>query len=293
MAVASGSFPSSGDDPRGGPRGGGPADGQAGDARSRDAAARSGTQPRIARIPTDGGDRPSGARAFAALAGLAIRIVPGRAGAAIAAPLRARVFAGELGAMPDGEDDAHDATADHILAFDPTARGLGAVGALRVARGTAYTGREFDLGPVLASGRAVAEMGRLCLDRDRRGAAAGLAILAAAGERLSAIGAEVVVGTASFFGTDAARHGPALRALRAAALAPRPLRPRPHPGPCAVDTTGPSDPADMRAVPALVKSYLRAGAWVGDGAYVDQAFGCTDVCMILDLARLRLPRVPR
>ena len=42
----------------------------------------------------------------------------------------------------------------------------------------------------------------------------------------------------------------------------------------------------MIAMPALIKAYLRMGGVVGDGAYVDAAFGTTDVCMILETAQL-------
>jgi putative hemolysin len=39
----------------------------------------------------------------------------------------------------------------------------------------------------------------------------------------------------------------------------------------------------LRAMPALIKAYLRLGGGVGDGAYIDQAFNTTDVCLVLDV----------
>ena len=39
-------------------------------------------------------------------------------------------------------------------------------------------------------------------------------------------------------------------------------------------------------MPALVKAYLRLGGKVGEGAFVDLAFACVDVCMVLDTAAL-------
>ena len=44
--------------------------------------------------------------------------------------------------------------------------------------------------------------------------------------------------------------------------------------------------AAMRAVPSLIKSYLRVGGFVGEGAFIDRVFNTTDVCLILDTARL-------
>ena len=42
----------------------------------------------------------------------------------------------------------------------------------------------------------------------------------------------------------------------------------------------------MRATPALIKAYLRLGGFVGEGAFVDHAFNTTDVCLVLDTARM-------
>ena len=44
--------------------------------------------------------------------------------------------------------------------------------------------------------------------------------------------------------------------------------------------------AAMRDVPALIKSYLRLGGFVGDGAFVDHAFNTTDVCLVMDTRRM-------
>ena len=37
-------------------------------------------------------------------------------------------------------------------------------------------------------------------------------------------------------------------------------------------------------IPTLIKSYLRLGGFVGDGAYLDRDFNTLDVCVILDRA---------
>jgi len=42
----------------------------------------------------------------------------------------------------------------------------------------------------------------------------------------------------------------------------------------------------MRAVPALIKAYIRLGGFVGEGAFIDLAFNTTDVCVIVDIARV-------
>jgi hypothetical protein len=43
----------------------------------------------------------------------------------------------------------------------------------------------------------------------------------------------------------------------------------------------------MRALEPIVKGYLRAGAWVGEDAWVDEDFKAIDVCIVMPTARLR------
>ena len=44
--------------------------------------------------------------------------------------------------------------------------------------------------------------------------------------------------------------------------------------------------AAMLKIPALIKAYLRLGGVVGDGAWIDRAFNTTDVCLVMDTARM-------
>ena len=39
-------------------------------------------------------------------------------------------------------------------------------------------------------------------------------------------------------------------------------------------------------MPPLIKAYLRLGAFVGDGAVVDEPFGTTDVFILLPVSRI-------
>ncbi|MEM9796453.1 MAG: GNAT family N-acyltransferase [Pseudomonadota bacterium] len=204
--------------------------------------------------------------------------------------LRADVFAAEFGSVvQDGlERDAFDAACDHLVLRDVDRPDLGVVATMRLAAGGAYTAREFDLSALAASGRPMAELGRTCLHRDYRRGPAVFHLFKGMLDVLREKSIDLVVGTASFPGADAARHMPALRRLRQVALAPAELRPVAM-GPHAVPIHGPAEAAAMREVPSLIKSYLRAGAWIGDGAYLDRAFNSVDVCMVLDLTRLKLP----
>ena len=42
--------------------------------------------------------------------------------------------------------------------------------------------------------------------------------------------------------------------------------------------------AALRALPPLIKGYLRLGAFIGDGAVIDRQFGTIDVAIVLPVA---------
>ena len=42
----------------------------------------------------------------------------------------------------------------------------------------------------------------------------------------------------------------------------------------------------FRSLPPLIKAYIRAGAWVGQGAIVDKKFNTTDVLIILKSTKI-------
>jgi putative hemolysin len=44
--------------------------------------------------------------------------------------------------------------------------------------------------------------------------------------------------------------------------------------------------AALKAIPPLVKGYLRLGAFVGDGAVIDRQFGTTDVLIVLPVEKI-------
>ena len=39
--------------------------------------------------------------------------------------------------------------------------------------------------------------------------------------------------------------------------------------------------AALKALPPLIKGYLRVGAYIGDGAVIDHQFGTTDVFVVM------------
>lgn len=193
------------------------------------------------------------------------------------------------------EIDRFDPCADHLLLRDltrpPHDRVIGVYRLMDRAAATAAGGfsasGEYDLAPLLDSGRVLLELGRSCLHPDYRGGAAMYHLWHALSGQVTARRTEILFGTASFFGTDPAAIVPALSILHHDHLASPPLRVRTH-RPVPVDLI-PADRLDRRTalqgVPSLIKAYLRLGGVVGDGACIDAAFNTVDVCLILDLAQ--------
>ena len=215
--------------------------------------------------------------------------------------LRYRVFVQELGAggpMVDHqaklERDAFDPHFDHLLLIDRHGDPdllTDVVGVYRLlppsgraAMGRYYSEDEFDLSPLIASGRRLLELGRSCVHPDHRGGAAMLLLWNALAEYVLERGVEVMFGAASFHGTDAAALAEPLSFLYLNHLAPPDLRVRARKAHRQEMNliAAPDRHAALAATPPLIRAYLRLGGYVGDGAWVDRAFNTTDVCLVMD-----------
>jgi len=221
--------------------------------------------------------------------------------------LRYEVFVEELGG--DGplvdhrmrlECDAFDPWFEHLLLID-TARDPATlsdvVGVYRLLTsdrmplaGQFYSEGEFDLDPLKASGRRLLELGRSCVAREQRGGAAMFHLWNGLADYVLERGIEVMFGAASFHGVDAGALAQPLSYLHHHHRAPEGLRVRAKPPHRQEMNLIPTDALDrsaaMAGTPALIKAYLRLGGFVGDGAWIDHAFNTTDVCLVMDTARM-------
>ncbi len=216
--------------------------------------------------------------------------------------LRYDVFVRELGgggAMVDHaaglERDRFDPYFDHMLVIDDTNRRLAGVYRLlrddqARAAGQFYSEDEYDLSVLKRDGRKLLELGRSCLHRDYRGSMAMYHLWTGLADYVAQHDIAILFGVASFHGTDVSALAPSLSLLHHNHLAPPDLRV------CAkpvlfqtMDLIAP-DALDRRdamlKVPALIKAYLRLGGFVGEGAFVDHPFNTTDVCLVMDTARM-------
>ena len=219
--------------------------------------------------------------------------------------LRYRVFVEELGGsgpMVDHEQkleiDRFDPYFDHLVLIDQRLpKGDHVVGVYRVLRGEQaekagqfYSEDEYDLTVLKSSGRRLLELGRSCVDARYRGGMAMYHLWNGLAGYVADHGVEILFGVASFHGTNVQALEEPLSHLHYRHLAPEDIRVR------AVEQTFqrmdliPEERIDRRRAmsqtPALIKAYLRIGGFVGEGAYIDHAFNTTDVCLILDTARM-------
>lgn len=212
--------------------------------------------------------------------------------------LRYEVFVAELGgggALVDHEArlerDHLDPFFDHLLLT--TQRGDRVVGVYRVMRaekareaGGFYSSSEYDLAPLLYSGRRVLELGRSCLHADYRGGTGIHHLWLGLAQYVAQFEIDLLFGVASFHGTDVKALGQPLSFLHHRHLAPVKYRVRALEKSFQnMDLIGEAHldrKAAMMQMPSLIKAYLRLGGYVGEGAFVDHAFNTVDICMIMD-----------
>ena len=209
------------------------------------------------------------------------------------------------------DKDPYDAICDHLLVVDaaaqPNAEGWGGslrrqkvVGTYRVLRQEIaerslgfYTQSEYDIAPLVASrspGYRFMELGRSCVLEPYRNKRTVELLWHGLWTYVREHKIDVMIGCASFPGTDPDQHAMALSFLHHNALAPPEWRCRAHDRLYVPMDRLPREQvnakAALKAVPPLIKGYLRLGAFVGDGAVIDRQFGTTDVLIILPVEKI-------
>lgn len=266
-------------------------------------------RPRLPRSPLVGRRAP--AKVYGRIGNLEVRLARGKGDLKRAQRLRYHVFYEELSAIPDPlamisrrDEDPFDALCDHLLVIDhgaqekgrrPWSRRPRVVGTYRILRQDVadmndgfYSQGEYDIAPMLDAlpdDCRVMELGRSCVLKEYRNRRTIELLWQGIWTYAREHGIGAMIGCASFEGTDPSRHAEALSYLHHHASAPDPWRVRAHEGihvdmdllpPSQIDTRH-----AVRALPPLIKGYLRVGASFGDGAVIDHQFGTTDVFVVL------------
>jgi len=228
--------------------------------------------------------------------------------------LRYKVFYEEMSARPDAlamlsrrDEDIYDPIFDHLLVIDRADEGKGrwrqskVVGTYRVLRQEIadlhdgfYTQGEYNIAPLIAArgpDYTFMELGRSCVLKPYRNRRTVELLWQGIWSYVREHGVDVMLGCASFEGVDPAAHAEALSFLHHTALAPQEWRVRAHEH-LRLDMNfmpleAVSKRAALKALPPLIKGYLRLGAYIGDGAVIDRQFGTTDVLIILPVEAIR------
>jgi len=222
--------------------------------------------------------------------------------------LRYRAFCKGSGAAPSAigrlarrDLCSFDSVCDHLIVVDKGLARLGrpeVVGVYRLLRQDVaerhfgfYSAREFELAPLMARrpGLRFLEVGRACVAESHRGR--HVLDLLWRGLWLYARhhGLDALIGCASLPGADPARHSAIVHALASGGDPALRVLPLPERAAAMPDASGaPSiDPRALRrALPPLVKGYLRLGATFSPIPAVDRAFGSTDLFVVMPLSEV-------
>jgi len=207
--------------------------------------------------------------------------------------LRYRVFAEEMGASicatnERADRDEFDPYCEHLLVRNcQSGRVVGTYRILTAAQahraGGFYSEREFHLDGLAALAPRMIEIGRACVDRDYRTGAVIATLWSGLAHYLWRSGHDYVIGCSSIpAGNGASLATSIYRNVLREHASPPAWRARPRSRfPL---ETGPlyADPP----IPALLKGYLRLGAYVcGDPAW-DERFKTADLLLMLPLVRM-------
>jgi L-ornithine Nalpha-acyltransferase len=248
--------------------------------------------------------------------GLIVRLASGPEDIDAAQHLRFRVFYEELSANPGPEAlasrrdaDRFDDLCDHLLVIsqneihepDPIMLAGGElVGCYRVlrqsvaeAKGGFYTQAEFDLAPLIARKRDLSflELGRSCVLQPYRTKPVVELLWQGIWNYVRAHGLDVMMGCASLEGTDPDAHAVPLSFMAQNCAAPEEWRVRALPGRYIEMNRLPRQSVNpktaLRALPPLIKGYLRLGCYIGEGAVIDHQFNTIDVLIMLPVSAIQ------
>jgi L-ornithine Nalpha-acyltransferase len=256
-------------------------------------------------------DDPPVSASLGRLGSLEVFLAQGKRDIRRAQKLRYRVFYKHGTAIADAatllarrDKDAFDKICDHLLVVDHAAKPSlsgkqPVVGTYRLLRhdvatdtGGFYSENEFDISAIVErhSHLRFLELGRSCvLPRYRTKRTVEL-LWHGIWAYLRRHRLDVMIGCASFEGTDPDRLSRPLAFLHHYARAPEPWRARAHESRRIEMNRVAKEAIDPKSalhdLPPLIKGYLRLGAYIGDGAVVDHQFGTTDVLIVLPVSAI-------
>ncbi len=254
-------------------------------------------------------------QSYGSMGNLEVRLASRKKEIKKAQRLRYNVFYKEMSAIPDMKTkmkrrdiDAYDKVCDHLLVLDnnykskknPFSPKTKIVGTYRILTqemanryGGFYTKGEYDITPLLERHKDThkfLELGRSCVLKQYRSKRSVELLWHGLWAYIRENKANVMIGCASFEGIDPEAHALALSFLHHHASAPAEWHVKAHDNRYVNMNMMPKEEIDikkaLKALPPLIKGYLRLGAYIGEGAVIDHQFGTTDVMIILPTANI-------
>ena len=215
--------------------------------------------------------------------------------------LRYKVFYEELKAKPtiknilyEKDFDELDPFCDHLLVIDHNKKSKleSIVGTYRLIRrpmtqihGKFYTEGEIDIKNILKTKGEILELGRSCVSKDYRDKPVIKLLWKAISAYMDHYKIKILFGCASFPGINYKKYKEHLSFLYHYHLAPEVIRPKAlQPNYVNMKLVQKKDidvSKVFKTLPPLLKGYLRLGAKVGEGAFIDKQFNTIDICIIL------------
>ena len=146
------------------------------------------------------------------------------------------------------------------------------------------------LSPILLTQKKCLEIGRTCIDPIYRNTLILHYLWIEIGAFCSNNDVELLFGVASFRGNNVNKISTALSFIHHEYLAPSEIRPKAlKDGFIAMNIIQKSAINKLNALkqmPSLLKSYLRLGAKVGEGAFIDKELNTIDILVIIDVLKM-------
>ena len=191
--------------------------------------------------------------------------------------------------------DKVDKFADHLIVIDKNRKGIEnkIVGTYRLIRGDIaahfggfYTSSEFNLSKILNSYKhnQILELGRSCVHKDYRNGSIMNFLWKAIAEYVKLYEIKILLGCASFHGTNVMKYNNELSYLRKNFSLPDELSVESLDSKIYSTYTDNSNISDWRTffkLPPLIKGYLRLGGKVSHDCFVDYKFNTIDLCVVM------------
>ncbi len=259
---------------------------------------------------------PAGPLSFGRRKNLEVRLASREEEVTAAQALRYHVFYEEMSAEADAETlatkldaDRFDTFCDHLLVIDhnlvpegqeetpPLEAVVGCYRLLRQdvaeANGGFYTASEFEIAPLLKrAGPDVRflELGRSCVLEPYRNKPTVELLWHGIMHYVAHYDMDVMLGCASFETTDPSVLDMPLSYLYHEHKTPEEWYVRARADQYVEMNRLPKDDVELRpalrAMPPMIKGYIRAGCFIGDGAVVDKQFGTTDVLILFPVSQI-------